>query len=164
MKKVLSICVMLLSLFVIFSCATTTPAEPAPEPAPAPAPAPAPQPAAQPAQPAPAPVTPSDLILEGAQSYTVVQGDILSLIAAKFYGADKMYYFPILALANKTIISDPDLIYPGRQIIIPDLQRNLNNAGTKATIKSTINDAAAYYDRKGEPSAGNYLRQLAQSL
>jgi hypothetical protein len=75
-----------------------------------------------------------------------------------------MYYFPILALANKTIVSDPDLIYPGRRLVIPDLQRNLNNAGTRATIKSTINDAAAYYDRKGEPSAGNYLRQLAQSL
>jgi hypothetical protein len=161
MKKTLSVCAILLSLFVIFSCATTTPAaEPAPEPAPAP------QPAAQPAQPAPAPapVNPSDLILEGAQSYTVVQGDILSLIAAKFYGANNMYYFPILALANKTIVADPDLIYPGRRLVIPDLQRNLNDAGTRATIKSTINDAAAYYDRKGEPSAGNHLRQLAQSL
>jgi Tfp pilus assembly protein FimV len=167
MKKILSVCIVLLSLLVIFSCATTTPAaEPAPESAPAPTPAPQPQPAAQPAQPAPAPapVNPSDLILEGAQSYTVAQGDILSLIAAKFYGAGNMYYFPILALANKTIISDPDLIHPGRQLVIPDLQRNLNNAGTKATIKSTINDAAVYYDRKGESGAGNYLRQIAQSL
>jgi Tfp pilus assembly protein FimV len=165
MKKVLSVCIILLSLFVIFSCATPAPAS-EPAPAPAPAPAPQPQPAAQPAQPAPAPApaTPSDLILEGAQSYTVVQGDILSLIAARFYGAGNMYYFPILALANKSIISNPDLIYPGRRLVIPNLQRNLNDAGTRATIKSTINDAAAYYDRKGEPSAGNYLRQLAQSL
>jgi hypothetical protein len=75
-----------------------------------------------------------------------------------------MYYFPVLALANKTIVADPDLIYPGRRLVIPDLQRNLDNAGTRATIKSTINDAAAYYDRKGEPSAGTHLRQLAQSL
>lgn len=50
--------------------------------------------------------------------YEVQSGDSLSKIAKKFYG-DVMLYNKIFE-ANQNIIDDPNLIYPGQKIIIPD--------------------------------------------
>jgi nucleoid-associated protein YgaU len=49
--------------------------------------------------------------------YTIVSGDTLSKIAKAHYG-DAMDY-PKLFEANREVISDPDLIYPGQKIRIP---------------------------------------------
>ena len=49
--------------------------------------------------------------------YTVVRGDTLFGIAQRFYG-DGMK-FPIIAQANG--ISDPDRIFPGQVLRIPDI-------------------------------------------
>ena len=49
--------------------------------------------------------------------YTIVSGDSLSKIAKKFYG-DAMDY-PKLFDANREVIKDADLIYPGQKIRIP---------------------------------------------
>jgi len=49
--------------------------------------------------------------------YEIVSGDSLSKIAKQFYG-DAMQY-PRLFEANKEVIKDPDLIYPGQKIRIP---------------------------------------------
>ncbi len=49
--------------------------------------------------------------------YTVVSGDSLSKIAKEFYG-DPMRY-PEIFEANKPMLKDPDLIYPGQVLRIP---------------------------------------------
>lgn len=49
--------------------------------------------------------------------YTVVSGDSLSRIAKKYYGNAMDY--PKLFDANREVIKDPDLIYPGQKIRIP---------------------------------------------
>jgi nucleoid-associated protein YgaU len=52
--------------------------------------------------------------------YTVVSGDSLSKIAKDFYG-DPMKY-PQIFEANKPMLKDPDLIYPGQVLRIPPLE------------------------------------------
>jgi nucleoid-associated protein YgaU len=47
----------------------------------------------------------------------IVSGDTLSGIAEKFYG-DAIQY-PRLFDANREVIKDPDLIYPGQKIRVP---------------------------------------------
>ena len=49
--------------------------------------------------------------------YTIVSGDSLSKIAKNVYGNAMDY--PKLFDANKEVIKDPDLIYPGQKIRIP---------------------------------------------
>lgn len=51
--------------------------------------------------------------------YTIVKGDNLSKISKKFYG-DPNKYNKIFE-ANKEVIKDPDLIYPGQKIRIPKI-------------------------------------------
>jgi nucleoid-associated protein YgaU len=54
----------------------------------------------------------------GGRTYTVAKGDSLSKIAKQFYGSagewKKIYE------ANKDVIKNPDLIYPGQTFKIPD--------------------------------------------
>lgn len=54
-----------------------------------------------------------------AQYYTVVSGDNLSKIAKEFYGDPNKY--PVIFEANKPMLKDPDLIYPGQKLRIPPL-------------------------------------------
>jgi nucleoid-associated protein YgaU len=57
----------------------------------------------------------------GAACYTVVSGDSLSLISQKFYGSQsasgvqKIYYSNMA-----TIGANPNVIYPGQKLYIPD--------------------------------------------
>lgn len=64
-------------------------------------------------------VAESEKEAEIPQFYTIQRGDSLSLIAKRQYG-DAMKY-PIIFEANREVIKDPDLIYPGQQIRIPKL-------------------------------------------
>lgn len=52
------------------------------------------------------------------RTYTVVQGDSLSKIAKQFYGKANDWHK--IFEANKGIIKDPDLIYPGQTLTIPE--------------------------------------------
>ena len=54
-----------------------------------------------------------------ATFYTVVSGDTLSKIALAQYG-DAMKY-PVIFEANKPMLENPDLIYPGQVLRIPPL-------------------------------------------
>jgi nucleoid-associated protein YgaU len=54
-----------------------------------------------------------------ATYHTVVKGDTLSKIAKTVYG-DAMKY-PVIFEANKPMLKDPDLIYPGQVLRIPAL-------------------------------------------
>ncbi len=51
--------------------------------------------------------------------YTIQKGDSLSKIAQQQYG-DPMKWKTLFE-ANREVIKDPDLIYPGQQIRIPEL-------------------------------------------
>lgn len=54
---------------------------------------------------------------EKVEYYTIQKGDTLSGIAMKFYGQTSAY--PRIFEANREVIKDPNLIYPGQKIRIP---------------------------------------------
>lgn len=54
---------------------------------------------------------------EDVQYYTIESGDSLSKIAQQFYG-NAMDYTKLFE-ANREVIEDPDLIYPGQKIRVP---------------------------------------------
>ena len=60
--------------------------------------------------------------------YTVVSGDSLSKIAKEFYG-DPMQY-PVIFEANKPMLKDPDLIYPGQVLRIPPIDGGDDDGGS----------------------------------
>jgi nucleoid-associated protein YgaU len=51
--------------------------------------------------------------------YEIVKGDTLSKIAKHFYGNAAKY--PVIFEANREVIKNADLIYPGQKIRIPKL-------------------------------------------
>lgn len=59
----------------------------------------------------------TDHTVQDHQSYTVVAGDSLSKISKHFYG-DGNHWRRIFE-ANRDILKDPDLIYPGQTLKIP---------------------------------------------
>ena len=174
------ICLLLcLSFFVLFACATQPPApapapayEPAPEPAPKPAPAPAPAPKPTPAAPAPAPAPPpeppkaaapsrtTDLILNGADTYTVVKGDTLSKISRRKY--KNGFYWPLIMMASPGVVEDQDLIEPGMALTVPKLQANLDDTRARESMKKFFLEAAGITERKRPKDAAG-LRKLANS-
>ncbi len=52
--------------------------------------------------------------------YTVAKGDSLSKIALHFYGKATLY--TKIFEANREVVKDPNLIYPGQKIRIPELK------------------------------------------
>ena len=60
-----------------------------------------------------------------SKTYTVVKGDTLSGISQRFYGDANKY--PKIFAANELRSGDPNLIYPGEVLIIPDLPNDRNN-------------------------------------
>jgi hypothetical protein len=151
-----------LGFFVVFACGTSAPASeqtPSPEPVAPVTPAPA-----TPAPTPPRAVTPSratDLVLDGAETYTVVQGDTLSNISRKKY--QNGFYYPIIMMASPGVVSDQDLIEPGMVLTILKLQANLNDARAKESMKRYILEIAGITDRiRPKDAAG--LRKLAGEL
>lgn len=57
------------------------------------------------------------IVAPPSQFHTVVRGDSLSKIAKKYYGNAMKY--PAIFEANKPMLKDPDLIYPGQVLRIP---------------------------------------------
>jgi nucleoid-associated protein YgaU len=180
MKKRSMILAALLAAAALFavSCASAGPAAPTPPPAaapeqvapppaiPEPEPAPEPAPAVSTPTPAAAVVaTPAgDLILEGAKSYTVVDGDTLTKIAIRFYGWENAYYFPVIHLASRDEVLHPDFIVEGMELTLPDLDTNKKNPASRARMKAFIAETAVIYDQKGDPDTAEELRGLAGSL
>jgi len=56
---------------------------------------------------------------EEVEYYTVQPGDSLSKIAKEYYGNAMKY--PEIFEANREVIKDPDLIYPGQKLRIPKI-------------------------------------------
>ena len=167
MKNVFFCLVMILSLFVVFACASPPPA-PAPEPVTPPAAAPvAPAPVVtpqQPSTPTPTPVSVpsnSDIILSGAEIYTVVWGDTLTKIARRKYGNG--FYYPLILMASSNVVRDQDRIIPGMKLTIPRLQANLDDPRTRASMKRFFLETASITERKRPRDAAG-LRNLANAL
>jgi nucleoid-associated protein YgaU len=55
------------------------------------------------------------------QFYTVKKGDYLSKIAKEVYGNANKYN--VIFEANKPMLKDPNLIYPGQVLVIPQLDK-----------------------------------------
>ena len=60
-------------------------------------------------------------VIPETQFYTVVSGDYLSKISKKVYGDANKYN--VIFEANKPMLKDPDLIYPGQVLVIPALDK-----------------------------------------
>jgi nucleoid-associated protein YgaU len=67
---------------------------------------------------APAPATADANVKAAARTYTVVKGDSLSKIAKQYYGSANKWRQ--IYEANRDVIKDPDLIYPGQSLRIPE--------------------------------------------
>jgi hypothetical protein len=103
-----------------------------------------------------------DLILDGADTYTVKSGDTLAGISRSVY--QDGFYFPVIMLASKDVVSDPDKIEPGMKLTIPDLKKNLDNPRARANIKSYLKDVAKIEDDRKRPNDAKGLRDLSDSL
>ena len=55
----------------------------------------------------------------GQRTYTVEKGDNLSAISKRIYGKSK--YWKEIFEANRDSIENPDLIYPGQTLKLPDI-------------------------------------------
>lgn len=71
---------------------------------------------------------------ESTETYTVVKGDCLWNIAKRFYGDGSKY--PIIYNANKDKIKNPNLIYPGQVLLIPDPTQNVSVSTTSDSTSS----------------------------
>ena len=60
----------------------------------------------------------TSIVAPSSVFHTVEKGDTLSKIAKKYYG-DAMKY-PVIFEANRPMLSDPDKIYPGQSLRIPN--------------------------------------------
>ena len=103
-----------------------------------------------------------NLILDGAQSYTVRSGDTLSQIAESFYREG--LYYPVIMLASKDVVLDPDKIMPGMVLTIPNLQANLDNPRSRASIRGVMLDCSEIEVQRGRSDYGRRMRELANSL
>ena len=103
----------------------------------------------------------SGLNLAGADSYTVRSGDSLVSISQQFYNTG--YYYPVIMLASKDIIKDPDKLQPGMLLTIPNLENN-KTASAIRSIKGVMNDCADIDELRGRSATAKGLRDLAASL
>ena len=186
MKKFL-ICLFILAILLGLSCSTApaanasvVPVTPPPDPVP---PTPDPVTTAQaPVTTPPAPVTTAPLVLRsaagldmaGAEEYTVVIGDFLSEITRRLYGdlddvgpagTKNGFYYPLLVMAvEDQIIEDPDLIFPGTKLKIPDLKKNLTDSTSRSAMKNFFGLIANLYRGKYLPDEADGLQKLADWL
>lgn len=73
-----------------------------------------------------------------SRSYTIVWGDTLSGIASKFGTT-------VNALASANDIADPNIIYAGQTIVIPDGSNSHNNNNSAPTTKSAPQQLSGSY-------------------
>lgn len=102
------------------------------------------------------------LILDGAEHYIVVPGDTLARISyAKYRNG---FFFPIIMLASSDIVADFDEIYPGMDLIIPDLQANLDDPEARRNIKTFLLYIADLEESRNRYQDAVGLRALSNSL
>jgi hypothetical protein len=89
------------------------------------------------------------LDLTGAGNYTVKEGDTLSDISR--YAYNDGFYYPIIMLASRGVVVNPDKIRPGMLLTLPDLERNKANADSRKSMKNCLNGFASIERTKVNP-------------
>jgi hypothetical protein len=92
----------------------------------------------------------TSLDLAGAKYYTVKSGDTLSHISRSFYGDG--FYYPVIMLASRGVVLNPDKIAPGMELTIPDLERNKSNLNSRKSMKNCLNGFAKIEKYKEKPN------------
>jgi len=92
----------------------------------------------------------SGLDLTGAGTYTVKDGDTLSDISRHAYNDG--FFYPVIMLASRGVVINPDKIRPGMTLTIPDLERNLANSKSKRSMKNCLNGFANIEKNKTNPN------------
>jgi len=160
MKKIALTTSLIVGVMLAVSCASGPPkAEAPPEDPPAPAPPPV---AVSVAAPVPAA---TELDLTGAIKYRVKWGDTLVSISKRFYKDG--FYYPVIILASRdVVIKNPDKIWPGMVLTIPNLERNKANDNYRKAIKDSLNGLADVEKNKPRPRRGliNGLKRRADAL
>lgn len=100
------------------------------------------------------------LDLTGADTYTVKEGDTLTSITKAVYGEDNGYYFPLIMLASKNVVQDPELIRPGMKLTVPSLERNINNVEKAKILSPYFKDIAGVYKQKRTKAAPDIREHL----
>ena len=86
----------------------------------------------------------------GAGTYTVKKGDTLSDISKHAYNDG--FYYPIIMLASRGVVINPDKIQPGMELTIPDLERNKANPTSRKSMKNCLNGFASIEKTKPNPN------------
>jgi len=86
----------------------------------------------------------------GAGSYTVKTGDTLSDISRHAYNDG--FYYPVIMLASRGVVVNPDKIQPGMQLTIPDLERNKANPAARKSMKNCLSGFASIEKSKASPN------------
>jgi len=107
-----------------------------------------------------------DIILTNARKYTVKSGDTLSKIALEMYvTARNAYFFPLIMLASRDIVKNPDLIIPGMVLTVPDLQLNLDDPKARVSTRLFLEHIADIYEEWHKyPQTQFRLRAVAKSI
>jgi len=86
----------------------------------------------------------------GAGVYTVKDGDTLSDISRHAYNDG--FYYPVIMLASRGVVINPDKIKPGMVLTIPDLERNKASANSRRSMKNCLNGFANIEKTKEKPN------------
>jgi hypothetical protein len=92
------------------------------------------------------------LILDGAKEYIVKYGDTLNDIARKEMGNG--FYYPIIMLASRGVVVNPDKILPGMRLTIPDFDKNKADENARKSMKNCFLGFADLEKNKAKPDQG----------
>ena len=100
----------------------------------------------------------------GAVKYTVKKGDTLSNISRNIYYDG--FYYPVIMLASRGVVMNPDIIEPGMELTIPNLEINKANDNCRKSIKNCLNGMADIERAKINPNKGllEGLKKRADAL
>jgi nucleoid DNA-binding protein len=115
-------------------------------------------------EPEPPTITPEEeppsLAMEGmpAKVHAVRRGDTLWDLAKAYYG--KAAYWPLIFRANQPLLSNPDFVMVGIDLIIPMMEGTSEalTPADSANLALGYEEAYQAYQRLGEPDAEEYLR------
>jgi hypothetical protein len=90
------------------------------------------------------------LDLTGAGAYTVKDGDTLADISRRAYNDG--FYYPVIMLASRGVVINPDKIKPGMTLTIPDLERNIADNKSRRSMKNCLHGFANIEKTKQNPN------------
>ena len=92
-----------------------------------------PRPESLPAPPPVVPVVSRDRVVTKQVHYFVTSGDTLSNIAAAHYGSKSRTFINAIFDANRTLLSDPDVLQVGMRLVMPEMKKEGRPASHKLT-------------------------------